>query len=294
MDQHSTPGLGRALLWIGFWVILPLVLGAVLAYVLVPQSQVGVIRFEGVIWSGSARQLVELLDHAQQEDRIRAVVLDIESPGGEVSASEEVYYRLLELREHKPVVVTIGSMAASGGYYIAAAADQVYAKPASLVGNVGVVSFLPSADERRFADENYVSTGPFKFSGGSRGGYMRQIELAKLGFLEAVFAQRSDRLSLDREALAGGEIFMGLQAERLGLVDALGSSSDAVAKAAEMARMRRYVTVDLNRQVLGGEALDAASSYRQWLARSRGESTLYRGLYYLYVEPQERGRTDGR
>jgi protease-4 len=261
----------------------------VLAYVLLPQPQVAIVRFEGVIWSGSARQLVELLDHAQQEDRIRAVVLDIESPGGEVSASEEIYFRLLELRGHKPVVVTIGSMAASGGYYIASAADQVYAKPASLVGNVGVVSFLPTADERRFADENYVSTGPFKFSGGSRGGYMRQIEMAKLGFLEAVFAQRSDRLGLDREALAGGEIFMGLQAERLGLIDALGSSSDAVAKAAEMARLKRYETVDLNQQLYGDEMVSAAS-YREWLVRSRSESTLYQGLYYLYVEPRERGR----
>ena len=246
MDRSETRSALRILGWFGFWIVLPLLLGAALAYLLVPAPQIGLIRFQDMIWTGSGAYLAELLERAQEDPRIRAVVLQIDSPGGEVTATEEIYYRLLELRRHKPLVVTVDNMAASGGYYVAAAADHIYAKPASMVGNVGVISFLPPADERRFADEDYVSTGPFKFSGGSRGDYMRQIELSKLGFLEAVFAQREDRLRLDRESLSSGEIFMGLQALRLGLIDELGANSEAVRKAAELAHLRNYEVVEVD------------------------------------------------
>ena len=177
---------------------------------------------------------------SQADRTIRAVVLEIDSPGGDVTATEEIYYRLLQLREHKPLVVTVDYLAASGGYYMAAAGDYVYAKPASLVGNVGVISFLPPVDQQRYTDEDYVSTGPFKFSGGSRGDYVRQIELAKAGFLESVFAQRGDKLQIDREALSSGEIFMGLQAVQLGLVDDLGANSEAVREAARRAKVAHY------------------------------------------------------
>jgi len=272
------------------WVVLPLVLGAALAVVLVPAPRVGVIRFEGIIWSGSVPYLGALLERAVDDRNVRAVVLEIDSPGGEVTATEEIYYRLLELRKHKPLVVTVDYLAASGGYYIAAAGDYVFAKPASLVGNVGVISFLPSIDEQRFTDEDYVSTGPFKFSGGSRGGYMRQIELSKLGFLEAVFAQRGDKLSVDREALSSGEIFMGLQAQRLGLIDELGANSEAVRKAADMAHLSNYKVVDVNRLVYGDEPPESVwVSFDSLKASLDKDSAWRQGLYYLYVEPRMRG-----
>jgi protease-4 len=292
MNRSGTLSALRILGWVGFWIVLPLLLGAALAYLLVPAPQIGLIRLQDMIWTGSGAYLAELLERAQEDPRIRAVVLQIDSPGGEVTATEEIYYRLLELRRHKPLVVTVDNMAASGGYYVAAAADHIYAKPASMVGNVGVISFLPPADERRFADEDYVSTGPFKFSGGSRGDYMRQIELSKLGFLEAVFAQREDRLRLDRESLSSGEIFMGLQALRLGLIDELGANSEAVRKAADLAHLRNYEVVEVD-SLIHAEELpeDVWLSYDQLqrLVR-RGGSSWRQGLYYLYVEPRKRAQ----
>jgi protease-4 len=291
MEQSDSRQSWRKLGYWAFWIVLPLALGVVAAFVLVQPPQVGVIRFRGLIWSGSVDSMGPLLDRAQEDRRIRAVVLDLDSPGGEVTATEELYYRLLTLREHKPVVVTVGDLAASGGYYMAAAGDHVYAKPASLIGNVGVISFLPPVDEQRFADEDYVSTGPFKFSGGSRGDFVRQIELMKLAFLEAVYAQRGDRLTVTRETLAGGEVFMGLQAVRLGLVDELGSGQEAVSKAAEMARLAHYQVLDVNYAVYGEEQPQELAQYRQFLAlANRPERAWRQNLYFLYVESERRVR----
>jgi protease-4 len=291
MDGPSNRKALHIVAWLAIWIVLPLALGTILALVWIRPPQVGVIRFRGVIWSESTDAFGALLDVVQKEPRIRAVVLEIDSPGGEVTPTEEIYYRLLELREHKPLVVTIGNLAASGGYYMAAAGDHIYAKPASLVGNVGVISFLPSADELRFTDEDYVSTGPFKFSGGSRGDYVRQIELTKLTFLESVYSQRGERLLVEREVLAGGEVYMGMQAVRMGLIDDLGASSAAIAKAAEMAGLSRYQVLDVNQQVYGEESAEAPVTYGRLRALARKAGGAWRqGLYYLYVEPERRVR----
>ena len=291
MEQPISRQPWRMLGYWAFWVVLPLALGTALAFLLVRPPLVGVIRFRGLIWSGSVDDVGPLLDRVQQDKRIRAVVLDIDSPGGEVTATEELYYRLLTLREHKPLVVTVGNLAASGGYYMAAAGDYVYAKPASLVGNVGVISFLPATDQQRFADEDYISTGPFKFSGGSRGDFVRQGELMKLAFLEAVYAQRGDRLMVDREALAGGEVYMGLQAVRLGLIDELGSGSEAVAKASQMARLAHYQVIDVNQAVYGDEQPQELARYQRLAALANRPGQAWRqALYYLYIEPDGRMR----
>jgi protease-4 len=290
MDHANSRTPIRRLAYVTFWVLLPLVLGIVLALLLVPVPKVGVIRFESVIWGGSISYLGDMLDRAVADRNIRAIVLEIDSPGGDVTATEELYFRLLEVRQHKPLVVTVDYLAASGGYYMASAGDYVYAKPASLVGNIGVISFLPSVSEQRFVDEDYVSTGPFKFSGGSRGDYMRQIELAKGGFLEAVFAQRGDRLLVDREMLSSGEIFMGVQALRLGLIDALGANSEAVLKAAELAQLRDYRTVDVNEWVYGDEeeVIMWGSSEAVQEALSSRDPVWRQRLYYLYLAPEKR------
>jgi protease-4 len=286
MNQDQVHRAVRWTAYIVFWGLVPLVLGTVLSVLVVPVPQVAVIRFQDMIWSGSIEPLGELLQRALDDRRIRAVVLEIDSPGGEVTATEEIYYQLLQFRQSKPLVVTVDYMAASGGYYMAAAGDYVFAKPASMVGNIGVISFLPSSDEQRFTDEDYVSTGPFKFSGGSRGDYMRQIELAKQGFLEAVYAQRGDRLDVDRETLASGEIFVGLQAVRLGLIDELGANSEAIERAASMAHLAHYRVVTLTAQDQGAELYDIYERLES--QRTSDGAGWGQGLYYLYLEPRRR------
>ncbi len=276
--------LGRLL----FWVALPLLAGTLIAFQAVPVPQVGVVRFEDYIWYSSTERLNQLLDHARTDPSIHAVVLQLDSPGGAVIYTEELYFHLLKLRETKPLVVSIESMAASGGYYMAAAGDYVFAKPASIVGNIGVITSLPSTDEQRFTDESYVATGPYKFSGGSRGDYVRQIELLKLGFLEAVFSQRGERITVDRGVISTGEIFLGLQAQQYGLIDELGATNEAVQKAAKMARLAHYDVVDVSEIVFPPQSDTEDDFLLLGPNKTPTFDSLPRGLYYLYIEPEQR------
>jgi len=222
-------------------VVLPLVAGYLLSLYLLPTPQVAVIRIEGDIWGYYTAFVSDALEEVGSDPAVSAVVLDIVSPGGEVTASEGLYFDVLKLRERKPVIASVGEMAASGAYYVAAAADEIYAKPASAVGNIGVISFLPDPD---IIDEVLITTGPFKLSGGSQAEYVRQMEMLKETFLEAIYSQRSDRLQVGPEVLSRGEIYLGLQAQQMGLVDEVGSEGDAIAAAAQMAKVRHYRVVD--------------------------------------------------
>jgi len=223
-------------------IILPLILGTLLSFYLFPMPKIAVIRIEGDIWGFYTSFVSEALEEAGSDPSVRAVILDIVSPGGEVTASEGLYFDVLKVRESKPVIASVGELAASGAYYVASAADQIYAKPASAVGNIGVISFLPEPD---VMDEMLITTGPFKLSGGPQVEYVRQMEMLKETFLAAIFAQREDRLEVGPEVLSRGEIYLGLQAQQMGLVDEIGSQGDAIAAAAEMAKLHQYQVIDL-------------------------------------------------
>ncbi|MFN2156693.1 MAG: S49 family peptidase [Anaerolineae bacterium] len=280
----------KRLFSLALWVLLPLLVGVPLAFFAVPGPQVAVIRFEGVIWQESIPYLSSMLDVARDDRAIRAVVLEIDSPGGDVTATEELYFRLLELRQEKPLVVTVDYLAASGGYYLAAAADHIISKPATLVGNVGAITFLPSVDEQRVTDEDYVSTGPYKFSGGTRGDYALQIELAKRAFLEAVYSQRGQKLAVEPDQLASGEVFMGLQALQLGLIDDLGANSEAVQQAADLAHLRNYRVTDLVSVVHGDQPPESGYVAAQQVdtVLASHDPAWRQRPYYLYLAPQNR------
>lgn len=226
-----------------FWFVIPLLLGFLLSTWLIPASKIGIIRLEGDIYDEMADYVVEQLNYAGNDPAIRAVVLKINSPGGGVTASENLYYSILSFREHKPLVVSIDTLAASGGYYAASAGDVIYAKPSSSIGNIGVVSLMPAPS---FVDEELITTGPLKLFGSSRADYVRELEILKQGFLEAVLAQRADRLKIDEDQLARGEIYVGILALDIGLIDVLGTLNDAVEEAARMAKIANYQILDLD------------------------------------------------
>jgi protease-4 len=193
---------------------------------------------------------------------------------------------VLNLREKKPVVASVAEMAASGAYYVASATDQIYAKPASAVGNVGVISFLPEPD---LMDEMLITTGPFKLSGGPQAEYVRQMEALKETFLAAIVAQRGERLNVSPEVLSRGEIYLGLQAEQLGIIDEIGSQSDALTAAARMAKIRNYDIVDLT-----PELPEELGMFELELARASTAASVAAppkhmppGFYYRYLEPPQ-------
>jgi protease-4 len=269
-------------------VVLPLSLGYLLSLIFVPAPQVAVVRLEGDIWGFYTAQISEALESAANDAAVRAVVLDIASPGGEVTASEDLYYDLLKVRERKPVVASIDELAASGAYYAACAADLIYAKPASSVGNIGVISFLPDPD---YVDDELITSGPFKLSGGPRVVYVRQIEMLKETFLAAILAQRADRLKVGPEVLSRGELYLGLQAKQMGMIDEVGSQGDAVAAAAEMARLRHYRVVEWPVEGNGEAELpeedEAAALGSTAAALAAPPKHMPAGFYYRYVQPPQ-------
>jgi protease-4 len=266
--------------------LLLLGVGYLLSLYLIPTPQVAVIRIESEIWGPYTAYLRQAMQEVGRDPAVRAVVLQIASPGGEVTASEDLYFEVLKLRERKPVVASIDELAASGAYYVASAADWIYAKPGSAVGNIGVISILPEPD---LVDEQLVTSGPFKLSGGPQVEAMRQMEMLKDTFLAAILSQRADRLLVGPEILSRGEIYLGLQAEQMGMIDQVGSLSDALVEAASRAQLRNYAVLDRTPQPPEDDFSFVFGQKDGWTAASVAAppEQFPPGFYYRYVEPPQ-------
>ena len=200
-----------------------------------------------VLDNDSAWFIGEMLDYAYTTDSITAVVIKLDSPGGFVAPSEELYLKVLKLRGRKPVVVSTGSNAASGGYLVSLAANYIYVKPTSFVGNVGAV-FVENRQST--PDERFIYTGPGKLTGSTGRTFTAMTESIKDYFIQAVMSQRGNRLSIGPDELAKGRLYLGTEGVRLGLVDAIGTDLDAIEKAADLAGVSHYDLVDVNEKVL--------------------------------------------
>jgi protease-4 len=264
------------------WLVLPLIIG-ILLMALIPQPKVGLIYLNTSIDSYSARDLNTQIDYARAHPEISAVVLVLDSPGGTVVDTESIYLEILKLRKNKPVVASINSMAASGAYYLTVGTDYAFAKPTSDVGNIGVIGYLPSAPT---IFESIISTGPYKLWGTPRDTYMRQIEMIKQGFFNAVKTGRGDRLKAGPEVVLSGQIWPGTEALRYGLIDELGTQSDAVEKAASLAHISNYQTVNL-----ADLSITPAPIPSNFFATSpEGKILPYPkegGVYLLYIPPMQ-------
>jgi ClpP class serine protease len=221
-------------------------LGLLLAVAVAPTPIVGKVRFDNVIDFESARTLTALLEEAEDDPDVAAVVLEINSPGGYATSSESLFYNLLALRRNKPLVAVVDGVAASGGYYMAVAAIRIYAPASSYVGNVGTRGGRP-VDPLIFPEE--LSSGPFKLTGGSRFDQIRQLDLVAQSFISNVVALRASAalnpLTIDADAVAEARIYLGSEAQAIGYIDAQGSTADAINGAAELAGLRNFRTVDL-------------------------------------------------
>jgi protease IV len=220
--------------------------GLVLGRAVAPQPVIGVVRFEAIIDFYTAQQLIEVLEAARQDDRVAGVVVEILSPGGYATSSESIFYSMLRLRAEKPLVVVIDGLAVSGGYYMAAAGNRIYAPASSYVGNIGTRGSRPV--DPYIASEEMVS-GPYKLTGGSRFDRIYQFNVVRDNFLNNVVYQRQNAvltpLQSDPAVLAEGRFYLGSEAVALGLVDAEGGMSDAIQAAAELAAVPDYSVVRL-------------------------------------------------
>jgi len=199
-------------------------------------NSVAVVELRGVI--EDATELIETLEHFRTRQSTVAVVLRIDSPGGAVAPSQEMYDEVWRVREQKPVIASLGNVAASGGYYVASAANAIVASPGSITGSIGAIMALPYlgplADKVGIA-EQVVKSGPYKDIGHPTRVLTAEDRVLLQGMVDDVREQfvaavaRGRGMEAERvRALADGRIFSGAQAEASGLVDRLGGLDAAV------------------------------------------------------------------
>lgn len=215
---------------------------------------VGIVRVEGTVVSGGgdssllassqarSDRVVQDLRRAARDPAVGAIVLRINSPGGSVVASDEIHQAVLEV--DKPVVASMGEVAASGGYYIAAAADRIVANPATLTGSIGVITMVPNVEEllsKIGVEMIVIKSGALKDELSSyreiteeeKQLWQKVIDEAYEQFVGVVADGRGMDMN-EVKALADGRVYTGRQALELGLVDELGNLPDAIALAADL------------------------------------------------------------
>jgi protease-4 len=201
-------------------------------------NNIGVVEIEGTILS--SKEIIQELDNFYNRDDIKAIIIRLNSPGGSVAPSQEIYEKVKKIAstDTKPIVASIGSMSASGGYYIAIGADKIIANPGSITGSIGVIMNFPIAKdliEKIGLEFKTIKSGdlkdagsPYKYPTDKDEKYFESI-VSNLHnqFLREVSIQRSIPIVRLNE-YADGRIFTGEQAYSINLIDTLGTFEDAL------------------------------------------------------------------
>lgn len=204
---------------------------------------------EGIIGSKMIRDLRKL----KEDDDVKAVVLRVNSPGGSAFASEQIWHAVKELKAKKPVIVSMGDYAASGGYYISCAADSIIAEPTTLTGSIGIFGMIPNVKgltEKIGLTYDVVKTNQFS----DFGNLMRPVNSDERALLQMMIGQGYDlfvsrcaegrHMSKDKiEKIAEGRVWTGEMAKKIGLVDELGGIGKALEIAAQKANLKGYTII---------------------------------------------------
>ena len=232
-------------------------------------DKVAIIDVEGMILNAKTGGLLgegdnmmalfrERLDAAREDKRVKAVVLRVNSPGGAVTASDIMYQDVLAFRKDtgKPVVACMMDVAASGGYYLAMAADRTFAHPTTVTGSIGVIMSLYNASglfQMIGVTSSPIKSGPNKDLGNPARAMTDEERAILQGMVDSFYAQFVQVVARGRgmpeervRALADGRVYTGLDAHKLGLVDEVGYLEDAIARAKQLACVRdaRVVAYD--------------------------------------------------
>lgn len=221
-------------------------------------DRIAVVYAEGEITGGEGNEetigtenITDALRQARNNSRVKAVVLRINSPGGSALTADLIWREVLLTKQEKPVVVSMGSLAASGGYYIACPADTIVAQPNSLTGSIGVFGIIPNM-QNFFNDKlgitfDRVKTGKYSdfipvtrpLSEEEKIIIQKEIDFVYENFVNKVAEGRNMSFK-EIDEIAQGRIYNGIQAKEIGLVDALGGLDDAIGIAAQMADISEY------------------------------------------------------
>jgi protease-4 len=208
--------------------------------VLFEQNRVALIRVEGAIIDSSSP--VDEIREYVKDSSIKAIILRVNSPGGAVAPSQEIYEEVKKAVEKKPVVVSMGAVAASGGYYISAPATKILANPGTLTGSIGVIMEIPNLSglmEKIGVKAEVIKSGKHKDIASAFRGIGKEEREILQGVMDNVHEQFMKAVSEGREMemedvrnIADGRVFSGQQALEVGLVDELGNLEDAIDTAA--------------------------------------------------------------
>jgi protease IV len=199
-------------------------------------NRIGVLEVEGVI--SESKEAMQNIVKFKEDDSIKGVILRINSPGGAVGPTQEIFREVIKLKEKKPVYVSMGSLCASGGYYIASAGQKIYANPSTVTGSIGVImqlTMLQGLIEKLGIHMTTIKAGEFKDAGTpfremtkeERAYFDSIVESIHTQFIKDVATGRKMDVEKMRK-LADGRVFTGTQARELGLVDGLGNFYDTV------------------------------------------------------------------
>jgi protease-4 len=220
-------------------------------------KKVGIIQVSGPILSSN--EIVKDLESFRKRNDISAILVRIDSPGGLVAPTQEIYEKIKAIKEEKPIIASMGSVAASGGYYIALGADSIIANPGTIVGSIGVIMNYPVMTElldKVGVEFETVKSGELK----DVGSYSRQVTEADRKHLnemvDDMYSQFvntvSKNRSLSKEAvikIADGRVYTGKQSKELGLIDAIGTFEDAILIAGAMGQITgKPKTVQVNKK----------------------------------------------
>lgn len=214
--------------------------------------KVGLVEIIGAI--DDPQPVVDQLQRMRRDLGVRAVVVRLDSPGGGVAASQEIYEAIRKIREDgKPVIASMGGVAASGAFYVACAADSIVADPGTLTGSIGVILSFPNTEAlfRKVGIKlEVIKTGKYKDVGSMWRAMTPDEEKLLEDVLNNVYDQFIDAIAegrdLDREDIlpyADGRIFSGDQAQTYGFVDRMGDLNDAIRLAADMAGIKGRPTI---------------------------------------------------
>jgi len=266
--------------------------------------RIGVVEVKGESGAGvrgsiDADETIRNIKRYMDDGDMKAVVVRIDSPGGAVAPSQEIYDELKKLAEKKTVVCSMGNLAASGGFYIAMACPHILAEPGTLTGSIGVISQFPNVKglvERFHVKMETIKSGKLKDAGNpfremtpeDRAYWQSLIDQVYLQFLQAVVESR-DLPEEEVRKIADGRVLTGQQAQQLGLIDELGNFNDAVDTAKEEAGLSgepRLVYPPEERSsrifedLLGGAVHSVADAVRSEIHHEAGAAASP-GVYYL-------------
>ncbi|HEY0980631.1 MULTISPECIES: signal peptide peptidase SppA [unclassified Schlesneria] len=259
------------------------------------REKVAVLKAEGTIMPPFTERLIQQIEHVTKDDNVKAVLLVIDSPGGLVADSHQIYHRLQKLREVKPVYVQMKRMAASGGYYIAMGAGpeaKIFAEPTTWTGSIGVI--LPRYDFSKLADKfgvtsDSLKTGPFKdalnpFKPLEEPERKLWADIIDQSYQKFISVIDENREPLDRQAvetIATGQIFTADDALKNRMIDEIGYEEDALEALRARINLKnpRIVSYETPSSVvdllLGGKAQQSSDPWKSFV-----ESTVPRAMYY--------------